>query len=123
MQIVISMKELKDAVAVLSRVVSRKNTLPILSAVKVSGNADGVLITGTILSEYLTRRVVRTTDGDGLTSLEKTSQHDDGDGGFIIDFKELREFLKGSKKSGDVTFDIADGQVLGQYYYKRVVNK
>jgi DNA polymerase III sliding clamp (beta) subunit (PCNA family) len=100
MKIVISMKELKDAVAGLSRVVSGKNTLPILSAVRFSGDADGIRITGTNLSEYLTRRV----EGSG-------------DGGFIIDFKELREFLKGSRKSGEVTFDIADDRVLGQYYY------
>ena len=100
MKIVISMKELKDAVVGLSRVISGKNTLPILSAVKVVGDADGVKITGTNLSEYLTRRV-----------------ESYGDGEFIIDFKELKEFLKGSRKSGEVTFDIADDRVAGHYQY------
>jgi DNA polymerase III sliding clamp (beta) subunit (PCNA family) len=101
MKFTISLKELKEAVAGLSRVVFGKATLPILSAVRISGDADGVRITGTNLTEYLSRTF------EGAT----------GVGEFIIDLKELKEFVKGSRKSGDVTFDIADDRVLGQYYY------
>jgi DNA polymerase III sliding clamp (beta) subunit (PCNA family) len=101
MKFTISLKELKEAVAGLSRVVSGKVTLPILGAVKISGDAEGVKITGTNLTEYLSR----------------TFEDATGEGEFILDFRELKEFIKGSKKSGDVTFDIADDRVLGQYYY------
>jgi DNA polymerase III sliding clamp (beta) subunit (PCNA family) len=111
MKFTISLKELKEAVAGLSRVVTGKVTLPILGAVRISGDADGVRITGTNLTEYLSRTFVRTTDGGGLATLEK------GDGDFIIDLKELKEFLKGTRKAGDVTFDIADDRVSGHYQY------
>ena len=102
MKFTISLKELKEAVTGLSRVVGSKVTLPILGAVRISGDADGVRITGTNLTEHLSRTFVRTTDADGLTSLEKA------DGGFIIDLKELKEFIKGSKKSGNVTFRMVE---------------
>ena len=101
MQIVIAMKELKDAVTGFSRVVSGKNTLPILSAVKINCEAGITKITGTNLTEYLTRNLESAT----------------GEGNFIIDFKELKDYLKGSRKTGDVTFDIADDRVSGHYQY------
>ncbi len=97
MQIVISMKELKDAAARLSRVVSGRGSLAVLGAVKVSAER----ITGTNLSEYLSRRI----DGSG-------------DGEFIIDFKELKEFIKGSQEAGDVLFDITDDRVSAHYQHK-----
>ncbi len=97
MQIVISMKELKDAVAGLSRVVNGRGSLAVLGAVKISAER----ITGTNLSEYLSRRI----DGSG-------------DGEFIVDFKELKEFIKGGQKTGEVTFDIVDGRVSARYQSK-----
>ena len=97
MQIVISMKELKDVAAGLSRVVNGRGSLAVIGAVKISAEK----ITGTNLSEYLTRRV----EGSG-------------DGVFIVDFKELKEFIKGSQKAGEVTFDIVDDRVSAHYQYK-----
>ena len=97
MQVVISMKELKDAAAGLSRVVNGRGSLAVLAAVKI--NAEK--ITGTNLSEYLTRQF-----------------NGSGDGEFIIDFKELKEFIKGSQKAGEVTFDIVDDRISAHYQYK-----
>ncbi len=102
MQVTIAMKELKDAVNGLARVVSGKTTLPVLSAVKISCMNGTAKITGTNLNEYLTREL------NGST----------GEGNFIIDFKELREFLKGSQKTGEVRFNIADDRVSAHYQYK-----
>ncbi len=96
MKIVISLKELKDAVTGLSRVVASRSTLPVMGAVRISGDAEGVRITGTNLSEYLSLQV-------------KGS----GDGEFIVDLKELKEFIKGNKKSGNVTFQVEADRVYG----------
>ncbi len=97
MKIVISLKELKEAVAGLSRVVNGRGSLAVLSAVKINAKR----ITGTNLSEYLSIKI----DGSG-------------NGEFIIDFKELKEFLKRSQKTGEVMFDIADDRVFAHYQYK-----
>lgn len=99
MQIVISMKELKDVVAGLSRVVSGKGSLPVLAAVRVTADDGKVRMTGTNLNEFLIR----------------TFEDASGEGSFLIDFKELREFIKGSRKTGDVTFDIQKDKVLAHY--------
>jgi DNA polymerase III subunit beta len=100
MKFTISLKELKEAVAGLSRVVASKVTLPMLGAVRISGDADGVRITGTNLTEHLSR----------------TFEDATGVGEFIIDLKELKEFIKGSKKSGNVTFHVEADRVHGDNY-------
>ena len=87
MQFVISMKELKDALAGLAKVVSTRKSVPVLAAVRVSAEDGKVKMTGTNLSEFLTRTFEEAT----------------GEGSFLINFKELRECLKGSRKTGNVT--------------------
>ena len=99
MQIVISMKELKEALAGLAKVVTTRKSVPVLATVRVSAEGDKVRVTGTNLSEFLT----------------KTFDDASGVGSFLIDFKELREFIKGSRKNGNVSFDIGDDRVTGQY--------
>jgi hypothetical protein len=76
-----------------------------MGAVRISGDAESVRTTGTNLAEYLSRRIVRTTDGDGLTMFKK------GDGEFIIDFKELKEFIKGNRKSENVPSRVLPGTI------------
>ncbi len=99
MQIVISMKELKDALAGLAKVMTTRKSVPVLAAVRVSAADGKVRMTGTNLTEFLSR------------SLEDAT----GDGSFLIDFKELREFLKGSRKNGNVAFDVQEDKILAQY--------
>ena len=101
MQIVIAMKELKEAVAGLSRVVTGRSTIPVLSAVRINSEDGVVKITGTNFSEYLTRNFNVAT----------------GEGSFLIDFKEFKEFLKDCKKDGNVTFQIETDRVLTKYRY------
>ena len=100
MKFTISLKELKEAVTGLSQVVSGKTTLPILGAVRISGDADGVRITGTNLTEHLNRTF---EDATGVVE-------------FIVDLKELKEFIKGSKKSASVTFHMEVDRVHGDNY-------
>ena len=103
MKIVISLKELKEAVAGLSRVVTSRPTLPVMGTVRISGDAEGGRITGTNLTEYLSWRIVRTADGNGLTTLEKGEET----------FKELKEFIKGNRKTGNVSFQVEADRVYG----------
>ena len=98
MQIVISMKELKEALAGLAKVVNTRKSVPVLAAVKISTDSGKVRMTGTNLTEFISR------------VFEDAS----GDGSFLIDFKELRELLKGSRKNGNVTFDVQDDRVTGR---------
>ena len=73
MQIVISMKELKEAVVGLTKVISSRNSVPVLSAVKISSENSKIKMTGTNITEYLSR------------VFEDAS----GEGSFLFDFKEL----------------------------------
>ena len=87
MQIVISMKELKEAVVGLTKVISSRNSVPVLSAVKISSENSKIKMTGTNITEYLSR------------VFEDAS----GEGSFLFDFKELREFLRGLPVSQSVS--------------------
>ncbi len=90
MNFTIPLNELKDSVKGLAMVISYRSSIPALKAVRIAGDAAGVTITGTNLSEFLSYRL---KDAEGT-------------GSFIIDFKELRELVKGNRRSGNVTFQI-----------------
>jgi DNA polymerase III sliding clamp (beta) subunit (PCNA family) len=78
MKLTISKKGLKDALVNLSKIVSSRASLPILGCVKISGEKDGVKVTGTNLEQTLTCKI----------------KGGEGGGSFIVDLKELKDYLK-----------------------------
>jgi DNA polymerase III sliding clamp (beta) subunit (PCNA family) len=60
--------ELKNALTGLSKIIPRRQTLPILGAVKIERTIDGwVALTATDLEHYATVRLEQPTDGEAAT--------------------------------------------------------
>lgn len=82
MKMILNAKRLKEALTCLSKVVSSKAAPSILKAVKFSGTRDGITVTATNLDETLTFHL----EGEGT-------------GSFILNLKDLKEYLKNCKDS------------------------
>ena len=89
MKITMPKKGLKDALTAISKVVSGKSRLPIVNAVKISSDEDGIFVTGTNLEQVLACKV----------------KHGKGGGAFVVDLKELKDYLKSGGNSGTVEFE------------------
>ena len=68
MKLTILKKPLKEALAAMSKIVTKSN-LPILSAVKLNGTAQGTTVTGTNLEETLTYTIKGSTGGGAFLHL------------------------------------------------------
>ena len=100
MKITIPKKELKEALINLSKVVSGNAALPIINAVKISGTKDGIRVTGTNLEQTL---VCKISGGDG-------------GGAFIVNLKELKDYLKQGGTSTTVQFEDVGKKIAGLFY-------
>lgn len=101
MKISIPMKELKDALVRMSKVIYGKTNLPVLGGVKITGTESGVTLTGTNLEETLTCIILNETKSGGS---------------FIINLKELKDYLKTGGSSGTVQFEDVGNRIAGIFH-------
>jgi DNA polymerase III sliding clamp (beta) subunit (PCNA family) len=106
MKLTIPKKELKEALIAMSKIIAGRSALPIVNCVKIEGSEDGIaIISATNLEEHLTY-IIKGCDGTGA---------------FIIDLKELKDFLKTGKQS-DRTVEIEEmgSTVAAMFFHDRV---
>jgi DNA polymerase-3 subunit beta len=100
MKLTISKKGLKDALVNLSKIVSSRASLPILGCVKISGEKDGVKVTGTNLEQTLTCKI----------------KGGEGGGSFIVDLKELKDYLKQGGTTATVQFEDVGNKIAAIFH-------
>lgn len=100
MKLIISKKGLKEALIVMSKIISGKSTLPIVGAVKINSDKNGVTVSGTNLEEYLTCKI----------------EGSEGGGSFIINLKELKDYLKQGGTSATVEFEDVGDKIAAIYH-------
>ena len=105
MKVMIKKKELRDALSGMMKVVSSKPTLPVLDGVLVEALDGAASITATNLDEFLTWKVSECA----------------GEGVFIVNFKQLKEFVAKGGVSGDVVFTSEYGGIRASFDSNGVV--
>ncbi len=97
-EIQLSVSELKSVLPGLSKVVSKRSTLPVLGCVKLERNAEGeVSIQATDLDDYVTVRVKEAVPGQP--------------GAFLVPYDSLTKAVKGSSKQESIV--LVDGGKKG----------
>ena len=90
MKLTVPKKELKEALIASGKIIAGRSALPIVNCVKIEGSEEGIaVVSATNLEEHLTY-IIKGCDGTGA---------------FIINLKDLKDYLRKCGNSKTIQFE------------------